>query len=343
MPGAGGEYAVYGVASTGIYCRPGCPAKKPRPENLRYFESNEAAERSGFRPCKRCRPDIPDRGAEHREAVVRACALIEAAEEAPDFVAIAAAAGMSRYHFHRVFKALTGLTPGAYGKAVRERRALRELSNTDTVTDAIYNAGYGSSGRFYETMAWKLGLRPSSYAKGGTGETIFFAVGECSHGSLLVAATAKGLCAIELGDSPGALVESFQDRFPNADLRGGDPDFEGLIAQVAAVVDEPWQPLEVPLHVRGTAFQHKLWRALQEIPAGETRTYAQMATQIGNPAAVRAVANACAANRVAVAIPCHRVVRTDGSLSGYRWGVERKRALLLREGAGRAKRYPREP
>ncbi len=324
-------YAVYAATTTGIYCRPSCPAKRPRPENVRYFESNEAAERAGFRPCKRCKPDLADPGGRQREAVARACALIEAAEEAPDLVAIAAASGMSRHHFHRVFKSITGLTPGAYGKAVRERRALAGLAKGGTVTEAIYNAGYGSSSRFYETIAPKLGLKPSAFAKGGTGEAVFFAVGECSLGSLLVAATAKGVCAIELGDSPEDLVEGFQDRFPNADLKGDDPDFERLISEVAGIVDEPWRPLEIPLHVRGTAFQHKLWRALQEIPAGETRTYAQMATQIGRPEAIRAVANACAGNKVAVAIPCHRVVRTGGAISGYRWGVERKQALLRRE------------
>jgi AraC family transcriptional regulator of adaptative response/methylated-DNA-[protein]-cysteine methyltransferase len=325
-----GEF-VYAVVTTGVYCRPWCPSRRPRPENVRFFETGEAAKQAGFRPCKRCKPDERSPALQQSEAISKACALIADAEEAPDFAAIAKAAGMSRHHFHRVFKTMTGLTPGGYSKALKERRVIEELGNGGTVTEAIYGAGYSSSSRFYETVAPKLGLKPSVLAKGGIGEAIWFAIGECSLGTLLVAATAKGVCAIELGDSPEQMIESFQKRFPKAHLIGGDSEFERVVAEVAAVVDEPRRKLELPLHVRGTAFQHKLWQALQTIAPGETKSYTEMATLIGNPSAVRAVANACGANKLAVAIPCHRVVRNDGSISGYRWGVERKRALLDRE------------
>jgi len=328
----GGSF-VYGVVTTGVYCRPGCPSRLPRKENVRFFTSGQEAERAGFRACRRCRPDGVSLEERQAKAVCKACALIEAAEEKPDFDEVAKAAGMSRHHFHRIFKQTTGVTPGAYFNARRRTRALEELSRTRTVTDAIYGAGYSSSSRFYETCAPLLGLKPSSFAKGGAGEVIRFAVGECSLGSVLVAATAQGICAIELGDSPEPLVEVLQDRFPDAELKGGDADFERVVAQVIGLVEEPKRALGLPLHVRGTAFQQKIWEILRSIPIGETMSYAEVAAKAGCPSAVRAVASACAANKLAVAIPCHRVVRTGGALSGYRWGVERKAALLKREGA----------
>ena len=324
---------VYGVVTTGVYCRPGCPSRLPRKENIRFFTSGEEAKRAGFRPCKRCQPDGASLAERQAEAISKACALIEAAEEKPDFDTVAKAVGMSRHHFHRVFKRTTGVTPGAYFNARRRARALDELSRTGTVTEAIYGAGYSSSSRFYETCAPELGLKPSAFTKGGAGELIRFAVGECSLGSILVAATAQGICAIQLGDAPEPLVEVLRDRFPNAELRGGDADFERVVAAVVGLVEEPTRAFDLPLHVRGTAFQQRVWEVLRSIPPGETMTYAEVAAKAGCPSAVRAVASACAANKIAVAIPCHRVVRTGGALSGYRWGVERKAALLKREGA----------
>jgi AraC family transcriptional regulator, regulatory protein of adaptative response / methylated-DNA-[protein]-cysteine methyltransferase len=322
---------VYGVLTTGVYCRPSCPSRLPRIENVRFFAANEDAERAGFRPCMRCKPNSASLDERQIDAIANACALIEAAEERPDFGAIAQAVGMSRHHFHRVFKQITGLTPGTYLTSLRERRAIAGLGKGSSVTEAIYEAGYGSSSRFYEAFAPKLGLKPAAYSKGGVGEIIRFAVGECSLGSILVAATTKGICAIEFGDTLEGLLQSFQDRFANAELVGGDANFERIVAEVIACAEEPRRRLELPLHVRGTAFQHKIWRTLRDIAPGETMTYAEVAAKSGNPGAVRAAANACASNKLAVAIPCHRVVRTDGSLSGYRWGVERKAALIERE------------
>ena len=328
----GGSF-VYGVVTTGVYCRPGCPSRLPHKENVRFFTSGQEAERAGFRACRRCQPDKASLEERQAEAISKACALIEAVEEKPDFDEVAKAAGMSRHHFHRIFKQTTGVTPGAYFNARRRARALAELSRTRTVTDAIYGAGYSSSSRFYETCAPELGLKPSSFAKGGAGEVIRFAVGECSLGSVLVAATAQGICAIELGDSPEPLIEVLQDRFRNAELKGGDADFERIVAKVIGLVEEPKRAFGLPLHVRGTAFQQKIWEILRSIPPGETMSYAEVAAKAGCPSAVRAVASACAANKLAIAIPCHRVVRTGGALSGYRWGVERKATLLKREGA----------
>ncbi len=322
---------VLGVVTTGIYCRPGCPARRPRRENVRFFARGEEAEGAGFRPCRRCRPDAPPLEERHAVAVARACRLIESAEEAPDLAALADAVGMSRYHFHRVFKAATGLTPRAYASAHRARRVREALHEGSTVTEAIHEAGFGSASRFYEASGTVLGMPPASYRHGGRAETIRFALGECSLGAILVAATARGVCAVLLGDDPARLLRDLEDRFPNARLVGGDEVFEGLVAQVVGLIESPGLGHDLPLDLRGTAFQQRVWQALRDIPAGATGSYAEVATRIGAPRAARAVARACAANPVAVAIPCHRVVRQDGGLSGYRWGVERKRALLARE------------
>ena len=330
---ADGQF-VAGVTTTGIYCRPGCPARLPRRENVRFFASAAEAERAGFRPCKRCRPDAASIEERLTAAVREACALIEAAEGAPDFEAIAAAAGVSRHHLHRAFKRIVGVTPGAYFRGLREGRAAAGLKAGASVTEAIYDAGYGSASRFYETLVPKLGLKPGAYTKAGQGEVIRFAVGECSLGSILVAATAKGVCAIELGSEPQALVDGLQHRFRNATLIGGDTGFEEIVAAAIGLVEDPARGLGLPLHVRGTAFQLKVWEALRAIPPGETATYKEVAAKAGAPAAVRAVGSAIASNKIAVAIPCHRVIRTGGALSGYRWGVERKAALLARERKG---------
>ncbi len=304
---------------------------RARRENVRFHSTSEEAERAGFRPCKRCRPNEAALAEQRAAVVAKACRLIEMADETPNLDALAAAAGLSRFHFHRVFKTITGVTPKAYAAAHRAERVREELPRSPTVTDAIYGAGFNSSGRFYATSSQVLGMTPTSFRAGGTGASIRFAVGECSLGSILVAATDQGVCAISLGAEPGALVRDLQDRFPKAQLIGGEKDFERLVATVVGFVEAPALGLDLPLDVRGTAFQHRVWQALRGIPAGSTATYTEIAERIGTPKAVRAVARACASNAIAVAIPCHRVVRNDGTLSGYRWGVKRKRALLDRE------------
>ncbi len=321
----------YSVKSTGVYCRPSCPSRLPGRENVRFFNSSTDAERAGFRACKRCQPNGPGLDEQHAMKVAAACRAIETAESPPDLDTLAKAAAMSKFHFHRVFKRMTGLTPKAYARANRAKRTRAELFKRDTVTEAIYGAGFNSNGRFYAESSEMLGMTPRKFRSGGTGETIRFAVGECSLGSILVASSEKGVCAISLGDDPNKLCEELQDRFPKARLLGGDVKFEKVVASVVGFVEAPRLGLDLPLDVRGTAFQQRVWQALREIPAGSTAGYAQVAAKIGSPKSVRAVASACAANTIAVAIPCHRVLRTDGTLSGYRWGVERKRSLLQLE------------
>ena len=328
--GAEGEF-FYSVSTTGVYCRPGCPSRRPRRAHVRFHASREEAENAGFRACRRCRPNAPSLAERHADAVAAACRRIEGAEEMPALDALAAAAGMSRFHFHRVFKAATGCTPRAYAAAHRADRMREALQGGGTVTDAVYDAGFNSNGRFYAAAPEILGMTPVAFRRGGAGETIRFAVGACSLGTVLVAATAKGVCTIGLGDDPDALVHELEDRFPRAELVGGDPEFEALVARVVGFVEAPALGLDLPLDIRGTTFQQRVWRALRGVPAGATATYGEIAERIGSPGAARAVARACASNPLAIAIPCHRVVRNDGALSGYRWGVERKRALLDRE------------
>ena len=329
---ADGEF-FYSVRTTGVYCRPSCAARPARRENVAFHLTAAEAEAAGFRPCKRCKPDQPPMAERQAAMVAQACRSIEAAEEAPDLETLAAQAGVSPFHFHRVFKSVAGVTPKAYADAHRAGRVREALATSGTVTEAIYDAGFNSGGRFYAQSAQVLGMTPTRFRAGGEAAVIKFAVGECSLGSILVAATDRGVCAILLGDDPEALAHDLQDRFSRAELVGGDAEFEALVAQVVGFVEQPGLGLDLPLDVRGTAFQQRVWQALREIPAGETAGYREIAEKIGSPRAVRAVAQACAANAIAVAIPCHRVVRTDGALSGYRWGVERKRALLDREAA----------
>jgi AraC family transcriptional regulator of adaptative response/methylated-DNA-[protein]-cysteine methyltransferase len=321
----------YSVETTGVYCRPSCAARRPNPANVRFHGSAADAEAAGFRPCKRCRPDAAPLTERYAAKAAAACRLIEAADEPPTLAELAKGAGLSVYHFHRVFKAATGVTPKDYATAHRIRRVRDRLSTSDSVTEAIYDAGFNSSSRFYEKSNAMLGMTPTDYRAGGAGAEIRFAFGECSLGAILVARSEKGVCAIFLGDDPEALARELRDRFPNARLIGGDGDFEALVAKVVGFVEAPKLGLDLPLDVRGTAFQQRVWRALQAIPAGATASYAEIARAIGSPKAVRAVAGACAANPIALAIPCHRVIRSDGALSGYRGGVARKRVLLERE------------
>ena len=324
---------VYSVRTTGVYCRPSCASRLARRENVAFHATCADAERAGFRPCKRCRPNEASLAERQAVAVANACRLIEEAEELPSLDTLARAAGLSRFHFHRVFKAVTGVTPKVYADAHRGKRVRAELTQTDTVTEAIYGAGFNSNGRFYAASSDLLGMTPKEFRAGGRGNVIRFAVGECSLGAILVAATDKGVCAIEFGDDPDALVRGVEDRFPKAQLVGDDKSFEQLVAKVVGFVEAPAQGLDLPLDIRGTAFQQRVWNAIRAIPAGATASYGEIARRIGAPKSVRSVAQACATNAIAVAIPCHRVVRTDGSASGYRWGVARKRALLEREQA----------
>lgn len=323
---------VYAVRTTGVYCRPSCPARQAKAENVAFFAGPAEAEAAGFRACRRCTPNAASLAEQHAATIARACRAIEAAETPPPLRQLARAAGLSPYHFHRVFKAVTGLTPKAYATATRGGRARQALvEGGRSVTAALYDAGFNSSGRFYESADAVLGMTPGAYRAGGRDMAIRFALAECSLGSLLVAESARGICAIALGDDPDQLARELQDRFPNARLIGGDADFEAKVATVVGFVEAPRRGLDLPLDLRGTAFQQRVWQALRAIPPGETASYAEIARRIGVPTAARAVAGACAANPVAVAVPCHRVVRHDGALSGYRWGVQRKKALLEKE------------
>ncbi len=323
---------LYGVSTMGIYCRPGCPSPRPLRENVRYFSGVSEAEAAGWRACKRCDPK-GERAAIARAVVTDACAYMEAAEGIPSLEALATRAGYSRFHFLRMFREHTGLTPRSYAEGVRARRLQASLVAGSRVVDAVIDAGFGSESRVYEDTGRLLGMTPGALRRGAAGETIRTALADCRFGRLLVGATATGVCFIGFAEPDGALMGDLRRRFPRASILADDA---GLTATVMAIVDfieEPAVALELPLDLRGTAFQLRVWAALRSIPAGETRTYGALARMIGNPAAVRAVARSCATNPVSLAVPCHRVVGSDGDLTGYRWGVPRKRELLARERA----------
>jgi AraC family transcriptional regulator of adaptative response/methylated-DNA-[protein]-cysteine methyltransferase len=321
----------YGVGTTGIYCKPSCSSRRPNPRNVTFYDTQELARNAGFRACKRCRPDGLGSAAQNVAVVARACRLIEQSERTPSLVELAAAAALSPGYFHRVFRQVTGVTPKAYATAHRTGQVRKQLRKAASVTEAIYDGGFNSSGRFYEQSTNMLGMTPRRFRAGGANEELRFAVGQCSLGAILAASSDKGVAAILIGDDPESLVRSLQDQFPQATLVGGNEDYESLVAQVVGLIEAPGIGLDLPLDVRGTAFQQRVWKALREVPAGSTASYRDIALRIGSPRSVRAVAGACAANAIAVAIPCHRVVRSDGKLSGYRWGIERKRALIDRE------------
>lgn len=322
---------VYGVATTGVFCRPGCASRSPRRENVRFFADAEAAEAAGFRPCKRCRPSEASAAARHLAAVERACALLRDSETVPSLDRLAAAAGLSRYHFHRVFKQITGTTPRDYARAQRIGRFGEALAAGESVAAAVYAAGFGSSSRAYEAAPSALGMTPGRRRQGGEGETIRFVTLETPLGWALVAATHRGICMTALADDRDSLLAHLRTRFPAASLCAEDAVLRAWAERIVRFITRPEADLDLPLDIRGTAFEARVWRALRKIPLGQTASYAEIAAAIGAPKAVRAVARACAANRLALLVPCHRVVRSDGDLAGYRWGVERKRALLARE------------
>ncbi|MBN1934445.1 MAG: bifunctional DNA-binding transcriptional regulator/O6-methylguanine-DNA methyltransferase Ada [Anaerolineae bacterium] len=329
-PEAGSAF-FYGVTTTGIYCRPGCASRLPKREHVRFFDTCQEAEAAGFRPCKRCTPNVEDQNAAQRNAVIRACEIIQASEKAPALAALAETVGFSPSHFHRLFIKMIGVTPKQYAIQVRADRLRAGLETASTVTDAVYEAGFASSSRFYEGAGETLGMKPAAYRKGGQGMRIRFAIAACDLGWVLIAATEAGICAVEFGDEPQALEARIRARFSNAAFIERDADFDRWVAQLLGFLKLPAQTLDLPLDIQGTAFQRRVWAALRDIPLGTTASYAQIAVQIGNPQAARAVAQACAANPTAVVIPCHRIVRQDGALGGYRWGVERKQRLVERE------------
>lgn len=319
----------YSVRTTGVFCRPSCSARRPRRENIAFHGSTDAAREAGFRPCRKCHPESDHIG--QAALIDTACRQIETAEELPTLDTLAKAAGLSRFHFHRLFKSYTGVTPKAYADARRVTRARAGLSGHGSITQTVFDAGFNSSGRFYAQAVERLGMTPGDYRKGGAGMELQYAIARCSLGAILVAATARGICAIDIGDDPDLLVTSLLDRFPRALIVEGDPAFDQLVIMAVALAEEPAKACELPLDIRGTAFQQRVWETIRKIPSGETMTYTELAQRIGQPRAARAVARACGANSIAIAIPCHRIVRTDGSLSGYRWGIARKRVLLDRE------------
>lgn len=325
---------IIGVHSTGIFCRPGCPAKTPRRDNVRFYESVVDATKAGLRPCKRCKPLGTSLTEHHVEVVAAACARIDASDESPLLADLAREAGMSPWHFHRVFKSVTSLTPAQYARAHRATRLRTELESAQTVTRAMYDAGFQSPGAFYATTNESLGMAPSSFRNKGMGERIQVAVRQTSIGHVLIAATARGICNVTMGDAPDVLLDDFSTRFANAAISQAGPDLDHVISAVIARLEQPSTSFELPLDLRGTAFQHRVWNALRSIPAGSTSTYSDIARSIDAPASGRAVANACGANPLAVIVPCHRVVRKDGDLGGYRWGMDRKRELLSRERSG---------
>lgn len=321
---------VYAVKTTGVYCRPGCSSRLPKRENVTFFDHASQAELAGFRACKRCKPNDVEPNEEKTQAIQHACALIERSKVPLSLEELSAAVDYSPAHFHRLFTQVVGVTPKAYAATHRANRVRCELLSDSTIAAAAYQSGYGTSSQFYEESDKILGMRPSEFRGGGKGVTIQAAVSVTSLGPILIAATDKGLCAIEFGDKPQEMLRRIRERFSSASFIDTG-DFQSWVDQVVQFIDTPSDRFPLPLDIQGTAFQHRVWEAVRKIPIGSTATYSEIAKQIGIPKAARAVAKACASNQIAVAIPCHRVVRRDGKLGGYRWGIERKQALLDRE------------
>ena len=326
---------VYAVRTTGVYCRPGCGSRLPKRGNVEFFDHAEAAARAGYRPCQRCRPNAESPDQRRAAVIAQACRRLDQTEDNSTLAQLAAEAGISPWHFQRSFKAALGVTPKQYGASRRLERLRARLRDDRTITGAIYDAGFGSMGRAYHDLDARLGMTPTTYRKGGAGMTIEYAFARCFLDWAIIATTERGLCAIEFGDDRADLLEQLTRHFPKARIEKAPKHFSDMVGKVVALVDSPKRAPDLPLDIRGTAFQQKVWRALRAIAPGATASYAEIARRIGMPKAVRAVAGACAANKLGVVVPCHRVLRSDGGLGGYRWGLERKRLLLERE-AGRA-------
>ncbi len=329
---ADGQF-VYAVKTTGVYCRASCRSRLPNVANVEFFSTAEAAEKSGFRACKRCKPKDPASRSERSVKISELCRFIEQSSEVPTLKALAERCGLSPFHLQRVFKAETGLSPRGYAAAGRAMELRAQLSKSRSVTEALYSAGFNSSGRFYAAAKGMLGMKPSSYKNGGAMTELHFAIANCSLGVVLVAVSQRGICAVFLGDQAAPLIADLSQRFPKANIQRSGAELKQLVAEVVKVIESGASTSTLPLDIRGTIFQEKMWQALRDVPAGTTATYREIAERISRPKAFRAVAQACGANPVAVIVPCHRILRTDGDISGYRWGIERKRALLKREAA----------
>ena len=330
-----GDAFVYGVVTTGIFCLPTCPSRRPRTENIRLFDNDKAALQDGYRPCRRCHP-LGSAPSPATATVIALCRAIDMAEYKPTLAQLSAQFGWSPFHLQRQFKAITGISPHQYGVAVRRRRVRQQLRNDQPLTHAAHHAGFDSSSHLHGAAGQTLGMKPGEYRKAGKGLALRVAIADSSLGAVLVAESENGICAVAMGDDPDALLRDFQQEFSGAELLPGNNAFEQRVAMVITLIDAPLStsaplPDALPLDIRGTAFQEQVWAALRSIPAGQTLSYQALAEKLGRPTAARAVARACASNRLAVLVPCHRIVRADGGLSGYRWGVERKAALLGRE------------
>ncbi len=334
--GADGSFVV-AVTSTGIYCKPSCPARRPKRENVRFYPVPEAAQHAGYRACKRCRPDRAEAADPRMAAVRKAARAIDAADSIPTLPTLGRAVGMSPHHLQRLFTEIVGVSPRAYGEARRVERLKADLKKGEPVAQAMYGAGYGSASRLYEKAQAELGMTPARYRKGGVGEAVRFAIRKSPLDLLLVAATARGVCMIALGDDEGVLARALEAEFPGASLSRDEAGLGAFVDPIVRHLSGKLPHLSLPLDIRATAFQRRVWQELQRIPAGATASYKEVAERIGNPKAIRAVANACAANPVPLVVPCHRVVRDDGRTGGYRWGAKRKEALLARESREAAK------
>jgi AraC family transcriptional regulator of adaptative response/methylated-DNA-[protein]-cysteine methyltransferase len=322
---------VLAVTSTGIFCRPTCPAKRPRRDRVEFYDSPLEARRAGYRACLRCKPEDEAYGRRHADAIAKASSLIRESDAMPTPEQLSRATKLSVFHFHRLFRRALGVTPRQFRAQVMVEKAKRSLRGGDSVTSAIYDAGFSSNGRFYEATADRLGMKPSKVGTGGANESIRFIVRRCSLGFVLVAATTKGICEVWLGDDVGSLAKRLREAYANARIASRDPIMSDLVKKVVSMVDTPDKPVKLPLDLRGTAFEMRVWNALRRIPVGKTRTYGEIAEIIGHPGAARAVGRACALNHVAVVVPCHRAIGKDKSMRGYRWGIARKRKLLDRE------------
>jgi AraC family transcriptional regulator of adaptative response/methylated-DNA-[protein]-cysteine methyltransferase len=324
---------IFAVRTTGIYCRPSCPSRRPKPENIRIFANSGEAEAAGFRACLRCRPQTVANDDPIKELIQKVCRLIEenVNETPPSLTALASEAGVSPSHLQRIFKAAVGISPREYSQTRRVGKFRNAVKNGSGVAEAMYNAGFNSSSRLYEKAADEFGMTPATYARGGEGAIIVYAIAPCALGRLLVAATKNGICSVSLADAEAELESSLRAEFPNAKIRRDDANLKDAVEKILAGLESNQTTLDLPLDVRATAFQRRVWQELRKIPRGETRSYKEIAEKIGDVKAVRAVARACAANPVALITPCHRVVGANGALSGFRWGVERKKKLLEKE------------